>query len=139
MTDAAVFDKKRPVSGEDSLNYHTVRVVQGTDDWNVEVEEGKSLLDAARLCDAPVHTLCNGIAACIQCKVRIIEGGENLSAPESLEKDRIGNIFHITGERLGCQARVSGPVLVEALPVRLPKRDRRPRVPPPRPPRPAKK
>ncbi len=114
------------------MTTHPVRFVQGDAEWNVDVEEGVSLLEAARRCDAPVHTLCNGIAACIQCKVRIIDGGENLSAPDSLEKDRIGNIFHITGERLGCQAKVCGAVVVEALPVRLPKRDRRPRVPPQR-------
>lgn len=111
---------------------HAVRFVKGTSEWLVDVAEGTSLLDAARECDAPVQTLCNGIAACIQCKVRIIEGAENLSPPEAIEKDRIGNIFHITGERLGCQARACGPVVVEVLPVRLPKRDRRPRVPPPR-------
>jgi ferredoxin len=114
------------------LTTHPVRFVQGDAEWNVDVEPGTSLLDAARICDAPVQTLCNGIAACMQCKVRIIEGGESLSSPEALEKDRIGNIFHITGERLGCQAKVSGPVVVEVLPVRLPKRDRRPRVPPQR-------
>lgn len=139
MTPGADFATKRPVSGEVHLSDHTVRFVQGSAEWNVEVEAGTSLLDAARICEAPVHTLCNGIAACIQCKVRIIDGGEHLTAPESLEKDRIGNIFHITGERLACQARVSGPVVVEALPVRLPKRDRRPRVPPARPPRAPKK
>ena len=107
----------------------TVRFVRTTpapeEEWVVEVADGEDLLEASRRVDAPVQTLCNGIAACIQCRVKIVEGGENLSAPESLEKDRIGNIFHITGERMACQARVSGDVVVEIMPVRLPRRSRR--------------
>ena len=104
---------------------HTVRFIKGDQVWTVEVDDGDSLLEAARACKAPVHTLCHGIAACVQCKVRIIDGQDAISAPEALEKDRIGNIFHITGERLACQARVSGDVVVEALDVRLPKKRRR--------------
>ncbi len=109
------------------MTRHSVRFLKDGSEWRVEVDAGRSLLEAAHLCDAPVHTLCNGIAACIQCLVRIVEGGEHLSPPEAIEKDRIGNIFHITGERLACQACVRGPVVVEALPVRLPKRSRRSR------------
>jgi ferredoxin len=99
-----------------------VTFVQGDRKWVVEVAEGESLLEAAHRVEAPVYTLCGGIAACIQCKVRIVEGGGHLSAPNTLEKDRLGNIFHITHERLACQAKVSGDVVVEALPVRLPKK-----------------
>ncbi len=76
------------------------------------------------MCDAPVQTLCNGIGACVQCKVRVLENPENLSDPQTLEKDKMGNIFHITGERLGCQAKVEGPVVIEPLPARLPKKKR---------------
>lgn len=109
---------------------HKVKFVKDGESWEVEVETGDSLLDAARACEAPVHTLCHGIAACVQCKVRIVSGEAHLSAPESLEKDRIGNIFHLTRERLACQAKVSGEVVVEALPVRLPKKKRRRTWPP---------
>lgn len=109
---------------------HLVKFIRKDETWTVEVEDGASLLEAARACEAPVHTLCHGIAACIQCKVRIIDGKDALSAPEALEKDRIGNIFHITGERLACQARVYGPVLVEPQDVRLPKKRRQLSRPP---------
>ncbi len=95
--------------------------------WTVEVPVGASLLDAARQVEAPVHTLCNGIGACVQCRVRVRAGMDNLSEPEALEKDRIGNIFHITGERMGCQAKVHGDVEIDTLPVRLAKRSKRER------------
>jgi len=103
---------------------YSVRFVNSSGEWSVEVEHGTDLLEASRMCDAPVQTLCNGIGACVQCKVRVLENPENLSDPQTLEKDKMGNIFHITGERLGCQAKVEGPVVIEPLPARLPKKKR---------------
>ena len=104
---------------------HRVVFRNSDGEWTTEVSTGANLLEASRQCAAPVHTLCNGIGACVQCKVKIVENTEHLSAPESLERDLIGNLFHITRERLACQARVSGPVVVEPLPVRLPKKKSR--------------
>lgn len=101
---------------------HKVEFFQAERTWTIEVPEGDSLLQAAHGCDAPVHTLCNGIGACVQCKVRVASGMEHLSAPNALEKDRLGNIFHLTQERLACQSRVGGPCRVEALPVRMPRK-----------------
>lgn len=103
----------------------TVRFEQDGREWIAEVEPGESLLEAARRVEAPVQTLCNGIGACVQCRVRVIDGMQHLSTPGSLERDRIGNIFHITGERMGCQARVHGDVTIEVLQARLPRRSRR--------------
>ena len=102
----------------------TVRFVNADGEWTTEVAPGTDLLQASRLCDAPVQTLCNGIAACVQCKVKVLSNPENLSPPATLEIDKVGNIFHITGERLGCQARVFGPVEIEPLPARLPRKRR---------------
>jgi len=108
----------------DAAIMHRVTFENAEGTWETDVPKDTSLLDAARRCDAPVQTLCNGIGACVQCKVRIIENPENLSVPETLERDLIGNIFHITKERLGCQAKVLGDVTVEPLPARLPKKKR---------------
>ena len=71
----------------------------------------------------PVH-VAMGLGL-VQCKIKVIDGADALSRPDTLEKDRIGNIFHLTGERLGCQAKVYGDVTVEPLAVRLPKKRRR--------------
>ncbi len=103
---------------------HVIQFVFKDERWSLEVEEGTSLLDASRTCNAPVQTLCNGIGACVQCRVRVLEGKENLCDPTTLERDRIGNVFHITGERMGCQATVHGPVTIEPIPARLPKKKR---------------
>ena len=72
--------------------------------WTATVKTGETLLDAAQKCGAPVHTLCNGIGACVQCRVKVEDNESSLSEPTSLEKDRMGNIFHLTKERMACQA-----------------------------------
>ena len=107
-----------------STNQHTVVFENRDGVWTVKVDHNTSLLEAARACGAPVQTLCNGIGACVQCKVRVKTEPTHLSSPEQLERDLIGNIFHITQERLGCQACVLGDVTVEPLPARLPKKRR---------------
>ncbi len=104
---------------------HRVRFEKGEAVWEIDVTEGTTLLEAARDCDAPVQTLCNGVGACVQCRVRIIEGFDALSPPEALEKDRMGNIFHITQERMGCQVEVRGDVVVEVIEARLPERKKK--------------
>lgn len=101
---------------------HTVTFVKDDQRWIAEAQPGDTLLRLAHKVEAPVHTLCNGAGACVQCKVKVIEGMEHLSKPNALEKQRLGNIFHLTKERLACQSAVHGDVTVEALPVRLRKR-----------------
>ena len=90
--------------------------------WTATVKPGETLLDAAQKCGAPVHTLCNGIGACVQCRVKVEDHESSLSEPTALEKDRMGNIFHLTKERMACQAFVNGPITVIPLKPRLPKK-----------------
>ncbi len=101
---------------------HQVTFVKDAERWVVVVPEGSTLLQAAARVEAPVHTLCNGVGTCTQCKV-VVEGPTPaLTPPNALEKDRLGNVFHLTGERLACQARVLGPVEVRTTEVRLPRK-----------------
>ncbi len=107
------------------MGNHTVIFVRDTERWQVTVEPGDSLLKAAHACEAPVQTLCHGIAACILCRIKVVEGADHLSTPGTLEKDKIGNLFHITRERMACQALVSGDVVIEILPTTLGRKKRR--------------
>ena len=93
---------------DDQTPRHQVNFQQGEASWSVNVAEDTTIFDAASGAQAPVETLCHGIGACVRCKVRVVSG--ELTPPTPLERDKLGNIFHITGERLACQARVSGPV-----------------------------
>jgi ferredoxin, 2Fe-2S len=91
----------------------TYRVVfqQGTESWEIQATSDDKVFELAKQCDAPVETLCHGIAACIRCKVKIVEG--ELSAPTPVERDRLGNIFHLTKERLACQSYVRSDVVLQ--------------------------
>ena len=100
--------------------------------WRTKVTKGQTLLDAAQQCGAPVHTLCNGIGACVQGRVKVESNEENLSEPSALEKDRMGNIFHLTRERMACQTCVEGDIRVVPLKPKLPKKKKSIRGRPPR-------
>ncbi len=83
------------------------------DGSEVDVREGLSLFAAAIESDAEVESQCGGRGGCALCRVIIREGAENLSEMQWEEEAHLGNVFHVTHERLACQSRVKGDVVVE--------------------------
>lgn len=79
----------------------------------VEIEEGKNLLVALRECDTYVKSSCGGHATCTDCIIKIVSGEDNLTPPPFEELKLLGNVFHITKERLACQTCVTGPVTID--------------------------
>ena len=78
----------------------------------VEVPEGTSILEAARLCGAPVGSACGGVCACSTCHVHVIKGFDSLEDIEDKENDILDKAFDVRPtSRLGCQARVQGEEL----------------------------
>ena len=78
-------------------------------DQNLEVEVpvGTSLLDAARMIDAPEGSACGGVCACSTCHVYIEEGAALLSEAEEDEEDILDKAFDVKmTSRLGCQAKL---------------------------------
>lgn len=73
-----------------------------------EVVAGVTLLDASEDLGWPLDSDCGGVAACNACRVRVIVGAEHLSQilPEELP------FLDADDQRLGCQARVLGSVIV---------------------------
>ena len=68
----------------------------------------ETLLDVARRATVPLGNSCGGIGVCARCKVRVVEGAENLSPPTAIES-RIGTQRGFAAdERMACQAVVSG-------------------------------
>lgn len=68
----------------------------------------ETVLDVARRAGAPLGASCGGVGICARCKVRVVEGAENLSAPTSVEL-RIGaQRGFAADERMACQAVVNG-------------------------------
>lgn len=73
-------------------------------------KDDESLLDVARRAGVPLGNSCGGVGVCARCKVRVVAGAENLSAPTSIEV-RFSKGFG-EGERMACQAVVTGDCTV---------------------------
>ncbi len=73
-------------------------------------KDDETLLDVARRAGAPLANSCGGVGVCARCKVRVVAGAENLSAPTSIER-RFGKNF-AEDERMACQAVVTGECAV---------------------------
>jgi len=68
----------------------------------------ETVLDAARRAGAPMGNSCGGVGICARCRVQVVEGAENLSAPTSIEARTASQRGFAEGERLACQAVVRG-------------------------------
>lgn len=77
-------------------------------DKSADAKADETLLDAARRANAPLGNSCGGIGICARCRVRIVEGAENLSAPTSVEERVSQQRGLAPDERLACQAVVRG-------------------------------
>ena len=77
---------------------------------HAEARTDESVLDVARRAGVPLGNSCGGVGVCARCRVRVVEGMENLSPPTSVEV-RFAKGF-AEGERMACQAIVFGDVTV---------------------------
>ena len=79
----------------------------------VEVDEKRSLFEQLKAQDIHINSNCGGCATCALCIVEVRAGAENLNEITFEEKQLLGNVFHITSERLSCQTYVNGPVTID--------------------------
>ncbi|MDF9407698.1 ASKHA domain-containing protein [Pelotomaculum isophthalicicum JI] len=75
------------------------------------VQEGSSLLQAARVAGLRLEAPCDGLSKCGKCRLR---ASGSLNAPEEKELEQLGALAD-EGIRLACQARVFGPAQVDLL------------------------
>jgi 2Fe-2S ferredoxin len=68
---------------------------------------GQTLLEVCDDHGIPMETACGGFAACNSCRVRVVSG--QLSVIDEAERAFLDR----PEQRLGCQARVEGDVVVE--------------------------
>lgn len=79
----------------------------------LSVNENESLLTALKEGGHYIKSSCGGHASCTDCVVKILTGEDNVNPPEFDELQLIGNVFHITKERLSCQTKLTGDVTVD--------------------------
>lgn len=77
------------------------------------VEEGKNILEFLRENDIYIKSSCGGHATCTDCIVKIVSGEDNLSPSPFSELKLLGNVFHITKERMACQLSITGDVTLD--------------------------
>lgn len=72
-----------------------------------------TILQAARLLDVPLTHYCGGNCTCGTCRVGIQQGADRLSEKRGNEQMVLGEQRARQGDRLACQARLQGPVVVK--------------------------
>ncbi len=77
------------------------------------IEPHTTLLEAAGQVDQELRHVCGGNANCTTCRVRVVRGHDFLTPIEGKEARRLPDFRQQQGWRLACQARLSGPVVVE--------------------------
>lgn len=81
---------------------------------DIEIEDGQTILDAAKKAGAPEGDRCGGVCACSTCHVYVVAGFDKLSEIEDEEFDILDKAFDVrASSRLGCQAKVHGDISVE--------------------------
>ena len=103
---------KRALSRERRPDGPALVRFEGNQSGEVEVNNGDTLLSAALALNLDVNHYCGGFCSCGTCRVEVVSGAENLSKPRGNEEMVLGSSNHAAGNRLACQARAHGPVVI---------------------------
>jgi uncharacterized 2Fe-2S/4Fe-4S cluster protein (DUF4445 family) len=80
----------------------------------VSVKAGSTLLDAGRDAGFLLSANCGGVGLCGRCRVSVVSG--DMYPPEENEQAYLESSGHASGERLACEARIAGHVVVDVPP-----------------------
>lgn len=83
-----------------------------SEDLEVDVDPGMRLLDLAAEVDCDITFGCKS-GTCGTCRVKIVEGGQNLSPMQSEEQDFLAGFGARSDERLGCQITINGDCRIQ--------------------------
>lgn len=80
----------------------------------LDANKGDNLYQVLTFNNISVRSSCGGIGACGDCMVKIING-DNLNSFTATESHYLGNVYHMTKERLSCQCIIDGDVEIELI------------------------
>ncbi|GGE14883.1 ferredoxin [Marinithermofilum abyssi] len=89
-----------------------VQVQVGGKEYSFDIRRGENLLLESVSRSVMIPFRCTA-GRCGACRVRVLEGAENLDPIEENERMRLGDEQVNAGYRLACQAYVNGDVKVE--------------------------
>lgn len=79
----------------------------------LEFNSEETLLAQLKKAGKKIKSSCGGCATCTDCMIVVKTGEMNLT-PQTFEEVRLlGNVFHITKERLSCQTKITGEVTLD--------------------------
>jgi len=79
----------------------------------IKIDGNINLLEALREKSVYIKSSCGGVASCSDCIVKILSGEDHLEPPPFEEIKFLGNVFHITKERLACQLKINGDITID--------------------------
>jgi len=79
----------------------------------LDLNSEENLLVQLKKAGKNIKSSCGGCATCSDCMI-IVKSGETNLSPQTFEELRLlGNVFHITKERLSCQTKLTGDVTID--------------------------
>ncbi len=79
----------------------------------IELNEETSILQALRDQNIYIKSSCGANGSCSDCIVKVALGEDNVTEPTFDEMQLLGNVFHITKERLSCQTKITGDITID--------------------------
>jgi ferredoxin len=78
-----------------------------------EIKAGQSVMHLAEDHGIYVKSVCRGVPSCAECRVKIVDGDNNVFPPAGEELSLIGSGWFIDRRRLACQLQCLGDVTVD--------------------------
>lgn len=78
-----------------------------------EVNPDQSVMKLAQQNGVYIKSICGGLPSCAECRVRVVEGDQNVLPPSSKELTLIGTGYFIDQRRLSCQLKCFGDVTID--------------------------
>ncbi len=78
-----------------------------------EINPGESVLELAKRQGIYIKSICGGVPSCAECRVKVVEGGNNIMPPAFKEKTLIGSAYFVNNSRLSCQVKCMGDITVD--------------------------
>lgn len=79
----------------------------------VELNSDKSVLQVAHENGIPIRSVCKGVPSCAECRVKVVEGEDNVLPPTKAEINLVGSTYFVDQRRLSCQLRCFGDVTID--------------------------
>jgi len=78
-----------------------------------ENDSNLTLLQQCQRQNIQINSICKGQPKCAECRIRIVEGDQNVMSPTSQELALLGSNYYLDGRRLSCQVYAFGDITVD--------------------------